>query len=612
MKFIFAKMGKYKVTVFFSLLLKTLGSFADLILPYLLAYLIDDVVLNVTKEEHKLVYVIGIIMLVVAVLGWGFNIYANRLAERVASSSVADVRAELFYKIERLDAIQVDKVTTTSLISRLTSDTYNIYSMIGSLQRLGIRAPMLLLGGIIIASFMDLTLTLVMVALLPFIFVIVYFYTKRGQPLYANIQKQVDNLIRTLRENITGVRVVRALSMTDHENKRFKEENTKTVKEELKATMTMNKIRPMIDIVMNIGLVVVLVLGAFRVSRGETKIGEILALTSYFTIILNAMSSITRIFIQTSRAQASANRIQEVLEMGTKLIDGTNEVFESDAPHIEFDDVTFSYHGKEAHLENINFKLYKGQTLGVLGATGSGKTTIINLLMRFYDPQIGQIKIFGEDIRTLKHEALRRHIGLVLQNDAVFSSSIRENIQFSRDMELEDVEFAKEIAQANFIDQIPEKFDYKVSQRGTNISGGQRQRLLIARAIAGKPKVLILDDASSALDYHTDRNLRKAINENLKDTTKIIVAQRISSIKDADLILVVEDGKIVAKGTHDELKKLSDYYKTLIVHQLGEEALWIRCQDHATNPEMMDHKYLKIKNKQLNVFGTTYLIIRND
>ncbi|WP_162164017.1 ABC transporter ATP-binding protein [Acholeplasma hippikon] len=573
MKFIFAKMGKYKVTVFFSLLLKTLGSFADLILPYLLAYLIDDVVLNVTKEEHKLVYVIGIIMLVVAVLGWGFNIYANRLAERVASSSVADVRAELFYKIERLDAIQVDKVTTTSLISRLTSDTYNIYSMIGSLQRLGIRAPMLLLGGIIIASFMDLTLTLVMVALLPFIFVIVYFYTKRGQPLYANIQKQVDNLIRTLRENITGVRVVRALSMTDHENKRFKEENTKTVKEELKATMTMNKIRPMIDIVMNIGLVVVLVLGAFRVSRGETKIGEILALTSYFTIILNAMSSITRIFIQTSRAQASANRIQEVLEMGTKLIDGTNEVFESDAPHIEFDDVTFSYHGKEAHLENINFKLYKGQTLGVLGATGSGKTTIINLLMRFYDPQIGQIKIFGEDIRTLKHEALRRHIGLVLQNDAVFSSSIRENIQFSRDMELEDVEFAKEIAQANFIDQIPEKFDYKVSQRGTNISGGQRQRLLIARAIAGKPKVLILDDASSALDYHTDRNLRKAINENLKDTTKIIVAQRISSIKDADLILVVEDGKIVAKGTHDELKKLSDYYKTLIVHQLGEEAL---------------------------------------
>lgn len=574
MRFIINKMKKYKSIVFLSLTLKTLGSFADLILPYLLAYLIDDVILDVTKEEHTVVYLIGILMLVVAFAGWGFNIYANRLAERVASSSVADVRAELFYKIERLDAVQVDKITTTSLISRLTSDTYNIYSMIGSLQRLGIRAPMLLIGGIIMASFLDLQLTLVMIALLPFIFVIVYFYTKKGQPLYASIQKQVDNLIRTLRENITGVRVVRALSMTDYENERFKNENTKTVKEELKATMTMNKIRPLIDIVMNVGLVVVLVLGAYRVNSGETKIGDILALTSYFTIILGSMNALTRIFIQTSRAQASANRIEEVLKMETKLIDGTKDVVESSDAHIEFNHVTFSYHGKEAHLEDIDFSIKKGETIGILGATGSGKTTIINLLMRFYDPQKGSIKIFGEDIKNLKQESLRRHIGLVLQNDSVFSSTIKDNIQFSREyIDLEDVELAKDIAQAHFIDQIPERFEHKVAQRGTNISGGQRQRLLIARAIAGKPKVLILDDASSALDYNTDKNLRQAINENLKDTTKIIVAQRISSVKDANLILVVEDGKIVAKGNHETLKKMSPYYQTLLIHQLGEEAL---------------------------------------
>lgn len=574
MKFILKKMGRYSNHVVFSLILKTLGSFADLVLPYLLAYLIDEVVLEVTKEEHKIVYFISIIMFAVAFAGWLFNVYANRLAEKVASSAVADTRAELFKKIEHLDATQVDELTTTSLISRLTSDTYNIYSMIGSLQRLGIRAPMLLIGGIIMSAFMDLTLTLIMVALLPFIFVIVYFYTKKGQPLYANIQKQVDNLIRTLRENITGVRVIRALSMTEFERKRFEEENTKTVKEEVKATMTMNKIKPLIDIVMNVGLVAVLVFGAYRVSRGETKIGEILALITYFTIILNAMSSITRIFIQISRAQASAHRIQEVLNMQTKIIDGSEHIVENNEPHIEFLNVDFSYHGKENHLENINFKLNQGQTLGIIGATGSGKTTLINLLMRFYDTTRGEIKIYGKNIRELKHDELRKHIGLVLQNDSVFSSTIKNNIKFSRpEIDEDDVNFAKEIAQANFIDQMPDKLDYQVAQRGTNISGGQRQRVLIARAVAGKPKILILDDASSALDYQTDKNLRNALTKHLKNTTKIIVAQRISSIKDADLILVIEDGKIVGSGTHDELKHQSEYYQTLIVHQLGEDAL---------------------------------------
>lgn len=572
MLFIFKKMGKYKGQVTYSLVMKALGTGADLLLPFILAYMLDELLLEVSVGDYWLLIYTGLLMLGIAFLGWIFNILANRSAEKVSSLTVRDVRSELFYKTETLNAEQVDQITTSSLISRLTSDTYNIFQMVGSLQRLGIRAPMLLVGGIIMAAFLDPVLTLVMVAMLPFMAIIVYQYSKRGQPLYKDIQKQVDEIVRVLRENITGVRVVRALSMTDYEQQRFDIENKKAVDKELTATITMNKIRPFISLIMNIGLIVVLIFGAYRVANGYTKVGQILALITYFTLILNSTASLTRIFIRMSRAGASAGRIVEVLELETTIVDGDKPLeINPSLPHLEFDNVTFSYHGKESHLENISFKLYRGQTLGIIGATGSGKTTIINLIMRFYDPQQGTIKVFGEDIKTLKRDELRRHIGLVLQNDSVFSDTIHENISFSRPhVDLNQVKLAKEIAQADFIDHMPEQYDHEIAQRGTNISGGQRQRLLIARAVASNPELLILDDASSALDYQTDKNLRFAIAKHLKNTTKIIVAQRVSSIKDADLILVIDNGQIINQGTHDELTKSSEIYQILVKHQLGE------------------------------------------
>lgn len=572
MLFIFKKMGKYKGQVTYSLVMKALGTGADLLLPFILAYMLDELLLEVSVGDYWLLIYTGLLMLGIAFLGWIFNILANRSAEKVSSLTVRDVRSELFYKTETLNAEQVDQITTSSLISRLTSDTYNIFQMVGSLQRLGIRAPMLLVGGIIMSAFLDPVLTLVMVVMLPFMAIIVYQYSKRGQPLYKDIQKQVDEIVRVLRENITGVRVVRALSMTDYEQQRFDIENKKAVDKELTATITMNKIRPFISLIMNIGLIVVLIFGAYRVANGYTKVGQILALITYFTLILNSTASLTRIFIRMSRAGASAGRIVEVLELETTIVDGDKPLeINPSLPHLEFDNVTFSYHGKESHLENISFKLYRGQTLGIIGATGSGKTTIINLIMRFYDPQQGTIKVFGEDIKTLKRDELRRHIGLVLQNDSVFSDTIHENISFSRPhVDLNQVKLAKEIAQADFIDHMPEQYDHEIAQRGTNISGGQRQRLLIARAVASNPELLILDDASSALDYQTDKNLRFAIAKHLKNTTKIIVAQRVSSIKDADLILVIDNGRIINQGTHDELTKSSEIYQILVKHQLGE------------------------------------------
>jgi len=572
MLFIFKKMGKYKGQVTYSLVMKALGTGADLLLPFILAYMLDELLLQVDVSDYWLLIYTGLLMLGIAFLGWVFNILANRSAEKVSSLTVRDVRSELFYKTETLNAEQVDQITTSSLISRLTSDTYNIFQMVGSLQRLGIRAPMLLVGGIIMAAFLDPVLTLVMVAMLPFMAIIVYQYSKRGRPLYQDIQRQVDEIIRVLRENITGVRVVRALSMTDYEQQRFDIENKKAVEKELTATITMNKIRPFISLIMNIGLIIVLIFGAYRVANGYTKVGQILALITYFTLILNSTASLTRIFIRMSRAGASAGRIVEVLELETTIVDGDKPLeIDPSKPHLEFDDVTFSYHGKESHLENISFKLNRGQTLGIIGATGSGKTTIINLIMRFYDPQQGQIKVFGEDIKDLKRDELRRHIGLVLQNDSVFSDTIHENISFSRPhIDLNQVKLAKEIAQADFIDHMPEQYDHEIAQRGTNISGGQRQRLLIARAVASNPELLILDDASSALDYQTDKNLRFAIAKHLKNTTKIIVAQRVSSIKDADLILVIDNGRIINQGTHEELSTSSEIYQILVKHQLGE------------------------------------------
>lgn len=571
MLFIFRKMGKYKGQVIYSLIVKALAAGADLLLPFILAYMIDELLFEVTTSDYWLLIFTGIGMLLIALIGWFFNISANRSAEKVSSLTVRDVRNELFYKTEKLSASQVDEISTSSLISRLTSDTYNIFQMVGSLQRLGIRAPMLLIGGIIMSAFMDPLLTLVMIAMLPLISIVVWQYSKKGQPLYKDIQVQMDEIIRVLRENITGVRVVRALSMTDYEQQRFNNENKKAVDKELIATMTMNKISPIISVVMNVGLVIVLIFGAYRVADGATKVGQILALITYFTIILGSMASLTRIFIRMSKAAASAERIVEVLNMETQMVDGNLPLVINDEVHLEFDHVDFSYQGKESHLEDITFKISKGQTLGIIGATGSGKTTIINLIMRFYDPQKGVIKVFGEDIKNINRDELRRHVGLVLQNDSVFSDTIHENIAFSRpSVDSNQVKIAKEIAQADFIDDIPETYNYEIAQRGTNISGGQRQRLLIARAVASNPKLLILDDASSALDYRTDKNLRFAITTHLKDTTKIIVAQRVSSIKDADLILIIDNGRIAAQGTHDELLKTNEIYQLLVKHQLGE------------------------------------------
>ena len=577
MKMILRLVKPYWKMLTLSLSMKSLGALADLFLPWIIAYMIDTEIPSLrTNPEANLysLYFLGGLMILIAFLGLYLNVAANRKAEMIAALAVKELRHDLFSKIERLSAKQVDLLTRPSLISRMTTDTYNMYNATATMQRLGVRAPVLLIGGILMSLLLDPILTLVMVAMLPLIILIVYYSSKKGIPLYKKTQFSVDKLVRKLREYISGARVVRALSMEDYEKHAFDQANQTTVESELKATITMAKINPMMNAVMNVGLVFVLVLGAYRLNEGQTQIGQIMAFVTYFTIILNAMMMVTRVFVLSSRATASAERIDEVLNMKEDMKDGLQDIIKNPIhPLIEFKNVSFSYNQKESNLKNISFKLYQGQTLGIIGATGSGKTTIINLLMRFYDVDSGKIQFFGEDIRNLKQDQIRQSIGVVFQNDLIFADSIYGNIQFNRNqISNEDIEIATQVAQAEFIYDKKDEMKHQMAQKGMNLSGGQKQRILIARAVAGKPDIIILDDASSALDYKTDMNMRKSLKSKLKDTTMIVIAQRISSLKDSDLILLIEDGEIVGSGTHEELMKTNTMYQEIAYYQLGGES----------------------------------------
>jgi len=576
MKMILRLVKPYWQMLVISLSFKSVGALADLFLPWLIAYMIDEEIPRLRAAENQSLtslYLLGGLMVLIAFLGLYLNVAANRKAEMIAALSVKGLRHDLFSKIERLSANQVDHLTRPSLISRMTTDTYNMYNATASMQRLGVRAPVLLIGGILMSLLLDPVLTLIMVGMLPLIIIIVYYSSKKGIPLYKSSQGFVDQLVRKLREYVAGARVVRALSMSDHENEMFDQANQRTVQAELKANITMAKINPMMHAVMNVGLVFVLIAGAYRLNEGQTEIGQIMAFVTYFTIILNAMMSITRVFVLSSRATASAERIDEVLNMPEDLIDGFEEIEKNkDVPHIEFRNVSFSYNQKESNLKNISFKLYQGQSLGIIGATGSGKTTLIHLLMRFYDVDEGEILVYGKNIKTLKQHELRKSIGVVFQNDLIFADSIYGNIQFNRSgIEDHDIEVATRVAQAEFIYEKENEMSHQMAQRGMNLSGGQKQRVLIARAIAGKPDIVILDDASSALDYKTDMNMRKALKKELEQTTMIIIAQRIASLKDSDLILLIDDGMIISAGTHQELMSSSSIYQEIAHYQLGGE-----------------------------------------
>ena len=571
MKKVFQYLRPYYFVMLIGLLVKILGTFADLGLPWVLSYILDDVI---PLNNISNIMLWGLVMLVLAVLARQLNIQANRMASKVARDSVLVIRHDLYQKISYLHSAQVDEITAPSLISRLTSDTYNLHQMIGMMQRLGVRAPIILIGGIVLTATLDPVLTLILVAILPLLALVIYLVSKRGIPMYKQTQQSVDKMVRVLRENISGIRIIKALSKTEYEKERFQQINEEVSNKEVAAGTVMALSGPLMNLLLNVGLAIVVIVGAFRVNSGSTQPGKIVAFLSYFTMILNGMMMVTRLFVSYSKASASAGRIAEVLDVKADLnVLPQEDIIEDTGNHIEFDHVSFSYSNtsEKQVLNDISFSLKKGETLGIIGSTGSGKTTLINLLMRFYDTSTGMIRIHGRDIKTIPLKELRSSFGTVFQNDMLFADTIHENISFGRDLSIEQVErAAKQACALDFIAEKQGGFMFEAAIKGANFSGGQKQRLFIARALANHPEILILDDSSSALDYKTDAKLRKTIREDYKNTTCILIAQRISSIMHLDHILVLEDGEAIGYGTHEELLKDCEVYREIYESQMGE------------------------------------------
>ena len=553
----------YKGEVVSGFILKFIGSVSELFLPLLLDYMVDY---GVPSKDIKLIVVLGVIMLVFALMALLGNIYANRIVANWSGKMTKDLRQALFTRITYMSSSGVDKFTIPSLVSRLTSDTYYVNQTVARVMRMGVRAPILLIGGIAFTFVLDWRLALVLAACVPFVTLAMFLITKKSVKAYSDVQQGGDAVVRSMQENVSGVRVVKALSQTQYESEKFRGINGRLAANEFKAAKITSLTNPLTNLILELALVGVIALGAYLASSS----GTLIAFLSYFTLLVNAMLGISKIFVGLSRGVASSARIEKVLEYGgdMPLLDCP----EGEKNAIEFRGVSFSYNGKVDNLSDITFAIKHGQTLGIIGGTGSGKSTIINLLLRFYDVDKGAVLVDGKDVKSYQSEELKTKFGCVFQNDFLFADTIEANIKYFRDIPDEDVAKALRFACAEeIVAEKEEGLGYMLAQKANNLSGGQKQRLLIARALAASPEILVLDDSSSALDYATDAQLRQNLNREYANCTKVIVAQRVSAVRGADLIIVLNDGEIVGSGTHGELLDSCEEYRLICQAQMGGE-----------------------------------------
>lgn len=558
----------YLKGILLGLSIKFIGTITELFLPWILAHMIDEVA--PTGNLGAVIGWGGVMALCSLIALWG-NVSANRRASAVARDATRSIRHDLFEKIEHLSARQMDELTVPSLISRMSTDTYNINSTIARIQRIGIRAPIMLLGGVTVTMIQDFRLSLVLVATLPLLSIGITIISRKGIPLYRRVQEAGDRMLRTVRDDIVGIRVIRALSKGEYEKEHFHRDNHAASREQIHADTIMSATNPMMNLLLNGGLTAMVVAGAYFVDGGVSKPGTIIAFLSYFTQILNSVMAINRIFVMLSKATASAQRIDEVLSQPDEELSSGLERLRSKA-HVVFDDVSFSYNGRHSDLDHVSFSLAHGETLGVIGATGCGKTTLIQLLQRFYRVNSGAIYIGGQNVNTIPDERLHTMFGVAFQSDSFFEGTIRENIDLGRNLPQEQIEKAARAAQAaEFIAEKDGGYDHHVHAKAVNLSGGQRQRLLIARALAGNPEILILDDSSSALDYRTDAAMRQALKAEYPDVTCVLIAQRVSSVRGSDQILVLENGQPAGLGTHDYLMENCELYAQISRIQTGED-----------------------------------------
>ena len=580
MKLIFRYLKKYGGAVAFAIFIKLIGTLSELLLPYILEYIIDDIV---PLRDLKQVLLWGSMMFAVALFCRQFNVFANSRAISNAHQISYEVRQSLFEKTVNLTGDQFDTFTLPSLISRMTSDSYNVQSAVQQFQTLMVRAPILLFGGIGFALVMDREMAKIMIIIMPILILIIFIVSSRGIPMYTAVQEKLDAVVRIMRENITGIRVVKALSKEDYENRRFQKANEAMKKKDVSAAAVMAIPSPLMQMCLNVGLTLVVLTGASRVNQGLMKPGVILAFLTYFNMITMGVMGLNRIFMTLSKASASADRIDAVLQAKTPeppVQEGKEETESREA--VRFDHVSFAYgegsgsaedfagEERENALENISFVLNRGESLGIIGPTGSGKSTIIHLMMRFYEADQGTICVDGQPVEAYDRRKLRRKFGTVFQNDMIFQDTLRENILFGREVDEKDISIAVNSAMAEeFIRSLEDGLEHKAAIKGANLSGGQKQRILVSRALAGKPEILILDDSSSALDYKTDAAMRKKIRENYPDSTLVMIAQRISSVMNLTNILVLDNGRCIGYGTHEELMKACAPYREIYEVQMG-------------------------------------------
>ena len=545
---------------------------ADLSIPRLVQVLIDD---GVANQDMAKVFTTSILMIGASLLSALFMVGNTIASVRAGKNYEADLRNAVFKKVQTFSYGNMDDFNVGQLLTRMTSDINQLQMMIIMGLRMFTRAPLMFVGSITIMYATNPQLANVMIALLPLTLILVTVFVRTMQPFFTKVQERLENLNQVMQENLSGIRVVKAFVRREYENERFGDANTQLFETQLKFTQLMSIFFPIIMALMNLGTVAIIYFGGLQVFAGVTSVGQIMAFINYMFGIMFPVMMMGMMGGQISAASASAKRVMEVL-------DAVPEVQEAEKPvelveiegRVVFDDVTFSYRddGGDPVLTNISFIAEPGENVAILGSTGSGKSSLVNLIPRFYDANKGKVTIDGEDVKDISTQSLMSRIGISLQDVVLFSGTIRDNIKYGRpDATEEEVLTASKAAQAHeFITGFPEGYDTMVGQRGVNLSGGQKQRVAIARALLVKPKILILDDSTSAVDVETETKIEEALEELMADTTSFIIAQRISTVLNADKILVLDEGKIVAEGNHAQLMDTSPIYKEIYDSQLGE------------------------------------------
>ncbi|MBD8838545.1 MULTISPECIES: ABC transporter ATP-binding protein [unclassified Paenibacillus] len=579
----------YKSAAIVAPLLMVLEVTMDLLQPKLMSSIVDDGVLAGNLSH---IVTTGLIMLLVALIGWVGGAGCTLYSSKAAVGYGTDLRQELFDHIQTFSFRNLDTFQEGSLITRLTSDITQMQTFVQMLLRMFIRSPMLIIGSIIMAFTISVKLALILIATVPVLFIILFILIKASYPLFASVQSKLDQVNAVLQENLAGIRVVKAFARARLEKKRFKQSNEDYTSTAVKAWRIVTLNAPVLSLMLNATIVAVLWFGGFQVVGGDIAAGDLIAFINYVTVVLSSLTSIGMMMMSFSRAKVSAARLNEVLHTQPDIQSGTdnsgkvqslssirdqNSYQSSPLPshtggQVEFRDVSFRYDGEHA-LTGINLIARPGEKVALIGSTGSGKTSLVQLIPRLYDASQGEVLVNGVNVRHWDLQDLRSRVSIVLQESILFSGSIRDNICFGRpnatDAELRAA--AQAAAADDFIMKLKDGYDTELGQRGVNLSGGQKQRISIARALLMRPEVLILDDSTSAVDLRTEASIQKALQSLMKDSTTFLIAQRISSVKDADCIYVIDEGQIVARGTHDDLMAHSSHYQSIYYSQQRKE-----------------------------------------